>query len=90
MLKLSHSEKDYMEAIYILTRRFDPVRSGIGMLLTRSRAGKAAGHAGSDLHALAHAYGFSFRWVIGFSAAAVSPTLFLAVHKKTKPEAETA
>ncbi len=34
MLKLSHSEKDYMEAIYILTRHFGPVRSGIGMLLT--------------------------------------------------------
>ncbi|MFT8889909.1 MAG: MDR family MFS transporter [Ethanoligenens sp.] len=45
------------------------------------------GHAPSDLHAIAHSFNVSFWWSIGFTVVAVIPTLFLAMHKKTEPQA---
>jgi hypothetical protein len=45
-----------------------------------------AGHADSDIHAVACAFNVSFRWAIGFTVVAAIPTLFLTMHKKSGPE----
>lgn len=76
-------QRDQVPHASIATRIFQTIGGAFGsaILATVSQQ-QMAGHAGSDLHALAHAYGISFRWVAGFAAAAVIPTLFLAVRKK--------
>jgi hypothetical protein len=45
-----------------------------------------AGHAQTDLHAIAHSFNASFWWSIGITVVAVIPTLFLAMRKKSGPE----
>lgn len=69
------------------TRIFQTIGGAFGSAILATVAQQQmAGHASSDLYALAHAYDVSFWWAIGFAVVAAIPTLFLAVRKKSGPE----
>ena len=68
----------------IATRIFQTIGGAFGSAILATVAqGQMAGHADTDLHAVAHAFNISFWWSIGFTAVAVIPTLFLTMHKKS-------
>ena len=73
----------------IATRIFNTVGGAFGTAILSTVAQRQmAGHAGSDLSAVAHSFNVSFWWSIGFTVVAIIPTLFLAMRKK--PEQGTA
>lgn len=72
----------------IATRIFNTIGGAFGTAILATVAQhQMMGRTGTDLQAVAHAYNVSFWWAIGFVVAAVVPTLFLAVRKKSRPEA---
>lgn len=80
-------QKEQIPHASIATRIFQTIGGAFGSAILATVAQQQmAGHASSDLHALAHAYDVSFWWAIGVTVVAAIPTLFLAVHKKSKPE----
>lgn len=80
--------KEQVPHASIATRIFQTIGGAFGSaILATAAEHQMAGHAVYDLHALAHSFDISFWWAIGFAVIAVIPTLFLAVRKKSKPEA---
>ncbi|MFC0906911.1 MDR family MFS transporter [Clostridium sp. MT-14] len=71
----------------IATRIFQTIGGAFGSAILATVAqGQMAGHAVSDLHAIAHSFNVSFWWTIGFTIAAVIPTMFLTMYKKSASE----
>lgn len=71
----------------IATRIFQTIGGAFGSAILATVAQQQmAGHAGSDLHALAHSFDVSFWWTIRFTLVAVIPTLFLTMYKKSGSE----
>ncbi|MCH3965404.1 MAG: multidrug efflux MFS transporter [Clostridium sp.] len=67
----------------IATRIFQTIGGAFGSAILATVAQQQmVGQAASDLHALAHSFDVSFWWAIGFTVAAVIPTLFLTMYKK--------
>jgi len=74
----------------IATRMFNTIGGAFGAaVLATVFQRQAAGHAGSDLHAISRAFNVCFWWAIGFTVAAVIPTLFLTTRRKSGMEAAT-
>ena len=74
----------------IATRIFQTIGGAFGSaILATAAQQQMAGHAQSDLPAVAYSFNVSFWWSIGFTVAAVIPTLFLMMLKKSEPEAAT-
>jgi MFS family permease len=72
----------------IATRIFQTIGGAFGSAILASVLQRqTAGHAGSDLHAISHAFNAPFWWAIGFTVVAAIPTLFLTMRKKSRPEA---
>lgn len=81
-------QKDQVPHASIATRIFQTIGGAFGSaILATAAQQQMAGHAQSDLLAIAHSFNVSFWWSIGFTVAAVIPTLFLAIRKKSEPEA---
>jgi len=71
----------------IATRIFQTIGGAFGSAILATVAEhQMAGHASSDVHAIAHSFDVSFWWAIGFAVAAAIPALFLAKREKSKPE----
>jgi hypothetical protein len=72
----------------IATRIFQTVGGAFGTaILATVLQRQTAGHAGSDLQAISHAFNAPFWWAIGFTVVAAIPTLFLTMRKRPGPEA---
>ena len=70
------------------TRIFQTIGGAFGSaILATVLQRQTAGHAVSDLHAVAHSFNVTFWWAIGFTVVAAIPTLFLTMRKKSGPEA---
>ncbi|MCI1882387.1 MAG: multidrug efflux MFS transporter [Sporolactobacillus sp.] len=79
--------KEQVPHASIATRIFQTIGGAFGSAILATVAQRQmAGHADSDLRALAHAYDVSFWWAIGFAIVAVIPMLFLASRKKLRSE----
>lgn len=71
----------------IATRIFNTIGGAFGTAILATAAGRQmAGHAATDLPAVARSFDVSFWWAIGFAVVAAVPTLFLTVRKKAGPE----
>jgi len=77
--------KEQVPHASITTRIFQTIGGAFGSAILACIAqNQMAGHADSDLRALSHAFNVSFQWSIGFTIAALIPTLFLATCKKSE------
>ncbi len=75
-------QKEQVPHASIATRIFQTIGGAFGSaILATVLQRQTAGHADSDLHAISNAFNASFWWAIGFTVAAVIPTLFLTMHK---------
>ncbi|MEG6566493.1 MDR family MFS transporter [Thermoanaerobacterium saccharolyticum] len=84
---LTGLQKEQIPHASIATRIFNTIGGAFGSAILATVAQQQmAGHADSDLHAIAHAFNISFWWAIGFTIVAVIPTLFLTMHIKTITE----
>ncbi|MEA4933014.1 MAG: MDR family MFS transporter [Lawsonibacter sp.] len=77
--------KEQVPHASIATRIFQTIGGAFGSaILATVLQSQTAGHAESDLQAISNAFNTSFWWSIGFTVAAVIPTLFLTMHKKVR------
>jgi MFS family permease len=77
-------QKEQVPHASIATRIFQTIGGAFGpAILATVAQHQMAAHAGTDLHAIAHAYNVSFWWSVGFAVAAVIPALFLPMRKKS-------
>ena len=75
--------KEQVPHASIATRIFQTIGGAFGSAILATVAEQQmAGHAGTDLHAVSNAFNISFWWSVGFTVAAVIPTLFLTMRKK--------
>ncbi|TQI66809.1 MDR family MFS transporter [Clostridium sp. KNHs216] len=82
--------KEQVPHASIATRIFQTIGGAFGSaILATAAQQQMAGHIQSDLPAVAYSFNVSFWWSIGFTVAAVIPTLFLTMLKKSEPEAAT-
>lgn len=80
-------ERNQVTHASISTRIFQTVGGAFGSaILVTVMQHQMAGHADSDIHAVASAFNASFWWAIGFTVVAAIPTLFLTMLKKSGPE----
>jgi EmrB/QacA subfamily drug resistance transporter len=80
-------QRDQVPHASTATRIFQTIGGAFGSaILATVVQNQMAGHAESDLHAVSDAFNVSFWWAIGFTVAAVIPTLFLTMHKKSGQE----
>lgn len=80
-------EKKQVPHASIATRIFQTIGGAFGSAILATVAQQQiAGHAGSDLHAVARSFNISFWWATGFTVVAAIPTLFLTMRKKSGPE----
>ncbi|WP_446898210.1 MDR family MFS transporter [Clostridium sp. LBM24168] len=77
-------QRDQIPHASIATRIFQTIGGAFGSAILATVAQQQmVGRAASDLHAFAHSFDVSFWWAIGFTVAAVIPTLFLTMYKKS-------
>lgn len=80
-------QRDQVPHASTATRIFQTIGGAFGSaILATVVQNQMMGHAESDLHGISRAFNVSFWWAIGFTVAAVIPTLFLTMRKKSVSE----